>query len=250
MTIHRRIAVLVGMGVTLLAAQAQAAELRVSSSTALKTALQQLGPQFEEETANTISFTFAPAAVLKTQIDKGAAFDVAILTVPLIDQLVAAGKIDAKTRAVVARGGLGVALRAGAPKPDVSTPAAFKRMLLNSKSIGFNGQGASRAATEAIFAKLGIAADLKPKIKLLQTTASEGVVNGDVEVGLGPESEILAASGAELVGSFPKELQWYLVLPAGVAVATKNASAAKLLIDYLKSPAVAPVLKSKGMEPG
>ena len=128
MTIHRRIAVLVGMGVTLLAASSASGRTQSAPvSTALKTALQQLGPQFEEETANKISFTFAPAAVLKTQIDKGAAFDVAILTVPLIDQLVAAGKIDAKTRAVVARAGLGVALRAGAPKPDVSTPAALKR---------------------------------------------------------------------------------------------------------------------------
>jgi molybdate transport system substrate-binding protein len=155
---------------------------------------------------------------------------------------VTAGKIDGASRTIVARGGLGVAMRAGAPKPDVST-------LLDAKSIGFNGQGASRTATEAIFVKLGIADDLKSKIKFLKTTASEGVVAGEVEVGLGPMSDILAASRAELVGPFPTELQWYLVLPAGVAVGSKNASAAKLLIDFLKSPA-APVLKTKGMEPG
>ena len=229
---------------------AHAAEMKVLASTAVKTTLQELGPQFEKETGNNISFTFGPAAVLKAQIDKGAAFDLAILTVPLINELVTAGKIDGRTQTVVARGGLGVAMRDGTPKPDVSTPEAFKKMLLNAKSIGFNRQGASRAASEAIFAKLGIAGDIKSKIKLLQTTASEGVVKGEVEVGLGPASEILAASGAELVGLFPKELQWYLILHAGVAVASKNTSAAELLIDFLKSPAGAAVLKSKGMKPG
>lgn len=229
---------------------AHAADMKVLASTAVKSVLEEMGPQFEKATGNTISFTFGPAAVLKAQIDKGAAFDVAILTVPLINELVTAGKIDGRSQAIVAQGGLGVAMRAGTPKPDVSTPEAFKKMLLNAKSIGFNRQGASRAATEAIFAKLGIAGDIKSKIKLLQTGASEGVVNGEVEVGLGPASDILAASGAELVGLFPKELEWYLVLPAGVAVASKNTSAAELLIDFLKSPAGAAVLKSKGMEPG
>jgi molybdate transport system substrate-binding protein len=141
-------------------------------------------------------------------------------------------------------------MRAGAPKPDVGTAEAFKHTLLDAKSIGFNGQGASRAATEAVLVKLGIADDLKPKIKLLQTTASEGVVKGDVEVGLGPISEILASPGAELVGPLPSDLQWYLVLTAGVSTASKNADAAKALIKFLTAPGAVPVLKAKGMEPG
>jgi len=157
MNIHRAIATAVGfLAIPLLALPVQAAELKVLSSTALKTVLEELGPQFEKATENKVSFAFDPAAVLKTQIDQGAAFDIAILTVPLTDALVAAA------RAVVARGGLGVAMRAGAPKPDVSTAEAFKHTLLNAKSIGFNGQGASRAATEAVFVKLGIADELKP----------------------------------------------------------------------------------------
>jgi molybdate transport system substrate-binding protein len=238
-------------GLTLLSsAHAQAADINIYASVALKSLLEDVGPQFEKATQNKLSLTLAPAAVVKAKIDQGAAFDVAILTVPLLDTLVDAGKIDGTTRAVIARGGLGVAMRAGTPKPDVGTPEAFKSMLLRASSIGYNGQAASRAATEAVFAKLGISDDLKPKIKLLQTTTSEGVISGEVEVALGPISDILASSGAELVGPFPPDLQWYLVLPAGVAVASKNADAAKAFIKFLTSPEVVPVLKAKGMEPG
>jgi molybdate transport system substrate-binding protein len=244
------IGAIAGLALLLSAVHADAAEISLFSSIALKSVLEDLGPQFEKATQNKLSLTLAPAAVVKAKIDQGAAFDVAILTVPLVDALVEAGKIDGTTRVIVARGGLGVAMRAGVPKPDVSTPQAFKRMLLSASSIGYNGQAASRAATEAVFAKLGIADDLKPKIKLLQMTTSEGVIRGEVEVALGPISDILASPGAELVGPFPSDLQWYLVLPAGVAIASKNADAAKALIKFLTSPEVAPVLKAKGMEPG
>jgi len=207
MKIHRAIAVIAVLGLPPVTTAAHAADIKLLEGNALNAVMEDLGPQFEKATENKVSFAFDPAAVLKTQIDQGAAFDIAILTVPLTDALVAAGKIDGATRAVVARGGLGVAMRAGAPKPDVSTAEAFKHTLLNAKSIGFNGQRASRAATEAVFVKLGIADELKPKIKLLQSTASEAVVKDDVEVGLGPISEILASPAAELVGPFPSDLQ-------------------------------------------
>jgi molybdate transport system substrate-binding protein len=144
-TTHDVIRTFAALTLLLAAARADAAEINVFSSTALKSVLEELGPQFEKATQNKLSFTLAPAAVVKAKIDQGAAFDVAILTVPLTDALVAAGKIDATTRTIVARGGLGVAIRAEAPKPDVSTAEAFKRMLLNASSIGYNGQGASRA---------------------------------------------------------------------------------------------------------
>jgi molybdate transport system substrate-binding protein len=234
----------------ILVTRADAAEIKVLSSTALKGVLLDVGPQFEEATHNKLALTFGPAAAIKTQIDQGAVFDVAILTVPLTDTLVAAGKIDGSTRMIVARGGLGVAIRAGEPKPEISTPESFKRMLLNASSIGYNGQGASRAATDEVFVKLGIAEDLKRKIKLGQTTASESVIHGDVAVGLGPISEILSSSGVEFVGPFPTEVQWYLVLPAGVATASENREGASALIKFLTSPAVGSVLKAKGMEPG
>jgi molybdate transport system substrate-binding protein len=123
-------------------------------------------------------------------------------------------------------------------------------VLLNASSIGFTRQGASRAATEALFVNLGIADHLKPKIKLVQSTAAEGVLNGEVEVGIGPISEIFACPGVEFVGPLPAEIQWYLILPAGIATASANRDSAVAFIKFLTSPAALPVLRAKGMEPG
>lgn len=250
MGIHRGIAALVGLILAFAAAQARAADIKVFSSTALKAVLDQLGPQFEKATGNKLAYTIGPAAALKSQIDQGAAFDVAIVTPPLLDALAAAGKVDPATRAVIARSALGVSVRAGAPKPDVATADALKHTLLNATSIGFNGVGASRAGIEAMFAKLGIADAVKPKIKLLQTSAPEAAAKGDVEVALSPISEVVAVSGAQLAGAVPADFQSYLVLSGGVAADSKEAGPAKALIKFLTAPSAAPVLKAKGMEPG
>jgi molybdate transport system substrate-binding protein len=250
MKIKRALAAFALLCLPLSIGHAQAADIKVFSSTALKAVLDELGPQFEKATENKLVFTIGPAAALKSQIDQGAAFDVAILTGPLLDGLAAAGKIDPATRAAIARSGLGVSVRAGTAKPDVATAEALKRTLLNAKSIGFNGQGASRAGIEAMFVKLGIADDLKSKITLLQTSAPVAVANGDVELALSPISEVVAVSGAEVAGPVPAEYQSYLVLSAAVSAATKNADAAKSLIKFLTAPSAAPVLKTKGMEPG
>ncbi|MGB6749595.1 MAG: substrate-binding domain-containing protein [Xanthobacteraceae bacterium] len=248
MGIRGGIAALAGLILALAAAQAQAADIKVFSSTALKAVLDELGPQFEKATGTKLVFTIGPAAAMKSQIDQGAAFDVA--TPPLLDALAAAGKVDPATRAVIARSALGVSVRAGAPKPDVGTTDALKRTLLNAKSIGFNGQGASRAGIEAMFAKLGIADNVKPKIKLLDVSAPLAAAKGDVELALSPVSEIVAVSGAQLAGPVPADFQSYLVLSGAVAADSKDAGAAKALIKFLTAPSTATVLKAKGMEPG
>jgi molybdate transport system substrate-binding protein len=250
MRICRILAAIAAAALPLLAVQAQAAELKVFASTAVKAVLEELGPQFEKATGNKLVFTFDPAAKLKTQIDQGDAVDVAILTASLNDALAGTGKLDPASRTTVARAGLGVAVRAGAPKPDVSSANALKRTLLNAKSIGYNGVGASRAGTETMLAKLGIADQVKSKVKLLDVSAPIAVAKGDVEIGLGPVSEVLPVAGAQLAGPYPADLQSYLVFTAGVSSASKNADAAKALIKFLAGPAAAPVLKSKGMEPG
>ncbi len=145
---------------------------------------------------------------------------------------------------------MGVAILNGAPKPDLSTVEAFKQALMNAKSIGFNGQGASRAGFEALFNKLGIADALAPKIKLLQTGAPEGVAKGEAEIGLGPISEIIPTPGVQVAGPLPADIQSYLVLTAGVAADSKDPGAAAAFIKFLTDPAALPVLKAKGMEPG
>jgi molybdate transport system substrate-binding protein len=250
----RNVVAIVGVGLGLVlplaVAPAHAADIKVFSSTAVKAVLNELGPEFEKATENKLLFTIGPAAVLKTQIEQGADFDVAILTAAGIDDLAKQGKIDPATRSAIARAGLGVSVRAGAAKPDVSTADALKRTLLAAKSIGFNGQGASRGGIEAMIAKLGIADELKSKIVLLNMSAPEGVAKGDVEVGLGPVSEIIPVSGAQVAGAFPADVQNYLVFSGGVAVSSKAGDAAKSLIQYLTSPAAVPVLRTKGMEPG
>jgi molybdate transport system substrate-binding protein len=240
----------VAFALPLLAAHAKAAELKVLSTNAFKGALEELGPQFEKATENKVTLSFAPTTVIKTQIEQRAVFDVAVLTSAVTDGLAAAGKIVPDSRRIVARAGMGVAILNGAPKPDLSTVEAFKNALMNAKSIGFNGQGASRADFEALFKKLGIADALAPKIKLLQTGAPEGVVKGEVEIGLGPISEVIPTPGVQVAGPLPADIQTYLVLSAGISADSKAAAAAAAFINFLGGPSTVPVLKAKGMEPG
>jgi len=247
--IQRVAVVMIVTVLPLLAAGTQAAELKVYASTAVKAALEELGPQFEKATGDKLVFTFGLSAAVKKQIDEGAAFDVVILTLTLTDDLATAGKIDPASRVAIARAGSGVSVPAGSPKPDVSTAEALKRTLLRAKSIGFTGIGVSRAGNEALLAKLGIADQVKPKIKLLNESAPAAVAKGEVEIGLGPMSEVLLVPGVRLAGPFPAGLQSYLVFMPGVS-SSKNADAARSLIIFLTAPAAAPVFKAKDMEPG
>jgi molybdate transport system substrate-binding protein len=243
------IAAIVGLALPLLAGQAQAAEIKVLASTAMKTVLEELGPQFEQATGNKVDFAFAPAAVLKAKIDQGAAFDVAILTAPLTDGLAGEGKIDTM-RTTIAHAGIGVAIHKGAPKPDISTTAAFKQALLNAKSIGFTAAGASGVYLKTLFEKLGIADELKPKLKPLEGAAGEATANGDIEIGLTQISEILPYANAELLGPLPSDIQSYTSFSAAVSAASKEADVAKAFIKSLAAPAALAAIKAKGMEPG
>jgi molybdate transport system substrate-binding protein len=143
-----------GFVLPLLAAGAQAAELKVYSPTAVKAVLQELGPQFEKATGDKLVFTFGLTAAVKKQIDEGAAFDVVILTLTLTNDLATAGKIDPASRVAIGRAGSGVSVPASSPKPDVSATEALKRTLLQAKSIGFTGVGASPAGNEAYWPSL------------------------------------------------------------------------------------------------
>jgi molybdate transport system substrate-binding protein len=250
MKTHRAIAALAALCLPLLVAHAQAAELKVFSSTALKTVLEDLGPKFEKATENKLVFTIAPAAALKGQIEQGAAFDIALLTVALNDDLAKDGKITAATRTAIAHAGIGVAVHKGAPKPDISTAEAFKRTLLNAKSIGYTAAGASGVYLKTLFDKLGIAEELKPKIKLLEGGAGAAAANGEVEIGLTQISEILPYADAELVGPLPADIQSYTYFSAAISAASKETAAASALLKFLTAPDAVPVIKAKGMEPG
>ncbi len=249
MKTQRVFAAVVGLAWPLLMGQAQAAEIRVLASTAVKTTLEELGPQFEKATGNKVDLEFAPAAVLKVKIEQGAAFDVAILTAPVTDALAGEGKIDA-VRTTIAHSGIGVAIHKGAAKPDIGTTEAFKRTLLNAKSIGFTAAGATGGYLKSLFEKLGIADDLKPKLKPLQGAAGEAAASGEVEIGMTQISEILPYANAELVGPLPPDIQSYTYFSAAVSKVSKEADTASTFIRFLAAPAALTVIKAKGMEPG
>lgn len=246
MKIQYGIAAIVGLA---LAGQVQAAEIKVLASTAVKTTLEELGPQFEKATGNKVDVTYSPASVLKEKIDQGTAFDVTILTTPIIDSLASSGKVDA-TRSAVAHSGIGIAIKKGAAKPDVSTSEAFKQSLLKANSVGYTAGGATGAYLKTLFDKLGIAEALKPKLKLLQGGVGEAVTSGEIEIGMTQISEILPHPGAELVGPLPSDIQSYTHFTAAVSAASKETDAAKAFVKFLAGPPALAVIKAKGMEPG
>jgi molybdate transport system substrate-binding protein len=234
------------------AGAADAAEIKVLVSNALKSSMEELAPQFEKASENKLVMTFGAAAEIKTSIEKGAALDVAILTAAVTDDLVKEGKLSAAGRADIARAGAGVAARKGAPKPDISTTEAFKHALLEAKSIAFVAAGATAPYIKSLFERLGIAEQVKSKLKPQPTSnpAAQAVANGEAELGITQISEILPYAGAELVGPIPAEIQLYTVFPAAIATGTKEPDAAKALIKFLTAPAAIAVLKAKGLSPG
>jgi molybdate transport system substrate-binding protein len=249
MKIQRAIAPIMGSALLLLAGAAQAAEIKVLASTAVKTTLEELGPQFEKATGNKVDITFGPGASLNDKINQGAAFDVTILAASVTEKLAGTGKV-AGAPVTIAHSGIGIAIRKGAPKPDVSTADAFKRAMLNAKSVGLTEAGASRTYVMSVFDKLGIAEEMKPKIKLLQGAAAVAAGTGEVEIGMTQISEILPHAEAELAGPLPPDLQSYTYFSAGVSAGSKEADVAKAFIKFIATPAALAVIKAKGMEPG
>jgi len=246
MRIVRAIAVLVPL-ILPLSSHAQAAELKVLESNALKTAMDELGAQFEKASGSKLVPIVGTTTELRGMIDKGAAFDVAIFAKSALDDLAKQGKIADAPRPAIARTGIGVAVRKGAAKPDVSTTAAFKSAMLNAASIGFVKQTPTAANMKIVFDKLGIADQVQPKIRLLDVVVSEALAKGEVEVGLTQISEIVPHPTVELAGPLPADIQVYTVFGAGIAPAAPDGAAA--LVQFLASPAAVPVLKANGMEP-
>ena len=238
---------------TMLAASisASAAEIKVISSNALKTVLEQLAPAFEKATEHKLVFTWGAAVPLKAEIEKGATFDIAVLTTAAVDDLITQGKLVGATRAALANSGIGVAVRKGAPKPDISTVEAFKRALLNAKSVAYVEQGGSGIYLKTLLPRLGIADALKDKIKLLppENPAAHAIANGEAEIGMTQISEILPYAGAELVGPLPKEIQLTTSFAAAVSASARQSEPAKALIKFLTAPAAAPVLRAMGLDP-
>lgn len=237
---------LLAQGVTV-----KAAEVKLLSASAMEAVVSELGSQFERTTGHKLTVRYDVAGILKRQIDAGETFDVVILTPPLIDDLVKQGKIATGTRTAIASSGMGVVVRAGAPKPDISSADAFKRALLNAKSIGYTKNTPSAAYLARLLDRLGIAEQMKPKSRLHEGTGAteQAVAAGDAELGFMTISSLLHFPGAELLGPLPPELQNYVVYTGAVGTSAQEPEAAKALINFLTSKSAVPVIKAKGMEP-
>jgi molybdate transport system substrate-binding protein len=234
------------------AVKAEAAEIRVLCSNGLREVMEALVPQFEKASGHKLNITFGLAAAFKRQIDGGEAFDLTVLTPPLIDDLIKQSKVVADSRTVIARSGMGLLTKKGGPKPDISTGDAFKRTLTTAKSITYPSEGASGIYFVSLIDRLAMAEALKPKLKPVPNAAAVEaiVVKGDAEFGILPISEIIPEHGVELIAAFPREVQGYIVMTAAVSANAKQAGPARDLVKFLTAPAAAPTIKEKHMEPG
>ncbi|HSP70040.1 MAG TPA: substrate-binding domain-containing protein [Bryobacteraceae bacterium] len=224
--------------------------LHVLASNGVKAVIDEVRPKAVRAVGRPLAIEYGTSSSVKKRIESGVAFEVAILTSDVIDELVKAGKITAANRTEIARCGIGVGVRAGAAKPDIGTSAALKRTLLAAKSVTFAQDGASRVYILQMFDKFGIADAMKPKIILEQgsTRANARVADGSAEMILTLVSEILPAKGVQLVGPLPQDVQNYVNFAAGASANIKDENAGKRLMKFLASSAAEPALKKMGME--
>jgi molybdate transport system substrate-binding protein len=224
--------------------------IKVLSTHAVFEVMGELSAPFERATGHRLSFAYDPASALKRQIEGGAAFDVAIATKPVIGELTGAGKILADTCIDLGSSGLGVSVRAGAPKPDIATLKDFKRALIAAKSVVRSKEGASGPYFEKLLERLGIAEQMRGKIVLGPSgRIAVLVAKGEAEMAVQQISELLPVTGTQFVGPFPAELQLYTVFSAGIGSAAQDRAAAKAFIDFIAAPSAAPLFKAKGLEP-
>ncbi|WP_298108792.1 molybdate ABC transporter substrate-binding protein [Bradyrhizobium sp.] len=231
-----------------------AAELKLLTAGAFRSTVLALLPEYERTSGNKVSVENDTVGALMKRIEAGESFDVVVMTPAAVDKLASEGKVISGSRTNLARVGVGVMVKAGASKPDISTVEAFKKALLEAKSISFidpASGGSSGIYVEKLLERLGIADQVKPKEKLKQGGyVADYVESGQAELGIHQISEIVPHAGVTLVGPLPKEIQNYTVYAAGIGTATRDAAAAKELIASLSGPSALALFKSKGMEPG
>jgi molybdate transport system substrate-binding protein len=229
----------------------KAAELKVIAGGSMTASLNQIAPEFEKATGHKLSIHFDSTPNIIARVNAGTPFDVVVVPVDVFKDAAAKARFAPGPTIDIARVGYGVIVRAGAPKPDISTTEAFKKTLLAASSVAYLPASAAGAYVTKVFERLGIAEEMKAKTKVQASPAQipQAVAKGDAEIGVFLTS-VLVAPGVELAGPFPGELQQELVFTSALAADTKESDAAKALIDYLKTPAATAVIKAAGMTPG
>jgi molybdate transport system substrate-binding protein len=240
-----------GASLLIAAGAAAAADVKVMASAAIKEAYLELVPQFEKTTEHKVATTWAGTVDMMKRLTGGEVFDLVVMAGPSIDELIKLGKIVPGSRVDLAKSGVGAAVRAGAPKPDISSGEALKRAMLAAKSIAYS-TGPSGVYLAGLFQRMGIADEIKPKVKLAPPgmPVGEMIARGDAEIGFQQVSELLPVAGIDFIGPLSADVQQITVFAGGIHVAATQADAAKALVKFLTSPQAAPVLKKKGLEPG
>lgn len=233
---------------------ASATEITLIAPGGIRAAVEQMIPAFEKTTGHKVKATFGSGGGTKERVIKGEAFDVPIVQLPL-EPVIASGHVVAASETPLATVSVGIAVRTGAPKPDISSADAVKKLLLASKAIAYPNAATGAAAGVSFnqtLQKLDIAEAMKPKIKIAQggRGAMELLAKGEVDFGLTFISEIITEPGVEVVGALPRDISTPTALVGFLSAQTKEPDAAKTLLRYLSSPEAGEVYKQRGMQPG
>jgi molybdate transport system substrate-binding protein len=233
---------------------ASAAELTLVAPGGIRAALQDLVKMYEAKSGNTVKETYGSGGGTKARVVKGEPFDVPVVQLPL-EPVIASGNVVTASETPLAHVSVGIAVRTGQPHPDISTAEAVKKLLLNAKFIAYPNAAAGAAAGESFdetLKKLGIAEEMKPKIKPAQggRGAMELLAKGEVDIGLTFISEIITEPGVEAVGPLPRDISTPTQLTAFIGAHSKDPASAKALLAFLSGPEAASVYKARGMEPG
>jgi len=222
-------------------------EIKVMLSAAFKEAYLELVPQFERASGHKVENLWVPSVQMMGRLKGGESVDLVILSAASLDELRKTGLISDRTD--LARSGIGVAVKSGARKPDISSGEAVKRAVLAARGIAYS-TGPSGIYLMGLFQRMGIAESIKSKVKQVQGEPAGGVVaRGEAEIAFQQVSELLPVPGIDFVGPLPADIQQITVFSAGLHVAAKQPGAARALVKFLTAPAAAPVIRKKGMEP-
>jgi len=235
----------------LLSGAAGAAEIKVLSTQATEEAYKELVPQFEKASGHKVTTVFTGTLDALKRLGNGEAYDLLIMARQQIDELSQSGKVVAGSRTDIAKSGVGVAVGKGKPKPDISTVDALKKSLLAAKSIGYS-TGPSGVYVISMFQKMGIADEIKTKLKQTPTGVFVGsiIASGEAEIGFQQVSELSFFPGIDYVGPIPAEVQLITIFSAGIPAGTKQADAAKALVSFITAPATAAIFKKHALDPG
>ncbi len=232
-----------------MATSLNAAEIKVFSTPAASTALSAVMPDFERSTGHKVVLDFSNIATTRKRIDAGEDYDVAVVSPKAVEDLVQQGKFAAGATLNLGRTGLAMVAKKGTPLPDISTPEAFKRTLLEAKVVAYSATGESGIGFLKVLDKLGIAAEMKPRIRASKNSGA-AIEAGEALLGITGVGAALLYSKLDFVGPLPAAVQEYVYVAAGVNATSKEPEAARALLKYLGDPAVVQVMRSKGgLEP-